>query len=107
MPAAVAEKLKLKPLGDWVVIRPGETETKTQSGLVIPDTLREKPQEGTVLAAGPGAVDDDGERIAMDVKAGDKVLFQKYSSTEYKKLSMGTEELLLVRQKDILAIIEP
>ena len=94
---------KLRPLGDRVVIQPSAREEMTKSGIVIPDTAKEKPQEGTILAAGPGRVLDDGKREAMDVNAGDKVLYAKYAGTEFK---IEGEDLLIVSQKDILAIVE-
>jgi chaperonin GroES len=94
---------KLRPLGDRVVVQPSAREEMTKSGIVIPDTAKEKPQEGTVLAAGPGRVLDDGKREAMDVKTGDKVLYAKYAGTEFK---LDGEDLLIVSQKDILAIVE-
>ena len=94
---------KLRPLGDRVVVQPSAREEMTKSGIVIPDTAKEKPQEGTILAAGPGRVLDDGKREAMDVKAGDKVLYAKYAGTEFK---LEGEDLLIVSQKDILAIVE-
>jgi chaperonin GroES len=94
---------KLRPLGDRVVVQPSAREEMTKSGIVIPDTAKEKPQEGTILAAGPGRVLDDGKREAMDVKAGDKVLYAKYAGTEFK---LDGEDLLIVSQKDILAIVE-
>jgi chaperonin GroES len=95
--------LKLKPLGDRVVIRPISREQTTKSGIVLPDTAKEKPQEGEVLAAGGGRLNDTGERVAMDVKVGDKVLFAKYSGTEFK---LEDEELLVISERDILAIVE-
>jgi chaperonin GroES len=93
---------KLRPLGDRVVVQPSAREEMTKSGIVIPDTAKEKPQEGTVLAAGPGRILDDGKREAMDVKTGDKVLYGKYAGTEFK---LEGEDLLIVSQKDILAIV--
>jgi len=93
---------KLRPLGDRVVIKPSAREEMTKSGIVIPDTVKEKPQEGTIIAAGPGKVLDDGKRETMDVKAGDKVLYAKYAGTEFK---LDGEDLLIVSQKDILAIV--
>ena len=93
---------KLRPLGDRVVIQPSAREEMTKSGIVIPDTAKEKPQEGTILSAGPGRILDDGKREAMDVKAGDKVLYAKYAGTEFK---IDGEDLLIVAQKDILAIV--
>jgi chaperonin GroES len=95
-------KLNLKPLGDRLVIRPLEQEEVTPSGIVLPETAKEKPQKGEVLAIGPGARDEDGKRIAMDVKAGDKVLFAKYAGTEIK---IDSEKLLILRESDVLAIL--
>jgi len=94
---------QLRPLGDRVVIEPTPREEMTKTGIVLPDTAKEKPQEGQVIAAGPGAVLEDGKRGAMDVKKGDKVLYAKYAGTEFK---IDGEELLIVSQKDILAIVE-
>ena len=94
---------KLRPLGDRVVVQPSAREEMTKSGIVIPDTAKEKPQEGTIIAAGPGRILDDGKRESMDVKAGDKVLYAKYAGTEFK---IEGEDLLIVSQKDILAIVE-
>ena len=93
---------KLRPLGDRVVIRPTGREEMTKSGIVLPDTAKEKPQEGTVLAVGPGRYLDDGKRETVDVKEGQKVLFAKYAGTEFK---IDDEELLIVSQKDVLAIV--
>jgi chaperonin GroES len=100
---ATASTTKLRPLGDRVVVQPTAREEMTKSGIVLPDTAKEKPQEGTVIAAGPGRILDDGKREAMDVKKGDKVLYAKYAGTEFK---VEGEELLIVSQKDILAIVE-
>jgi chaperonin GroES len=100
---ATASKTKLRPLGDRVVIEPIPREEMTKSGIVLPDTAKEKPQEGKVLAVGPGAFDNDGKRVPIDVKAGDKVLYAKYAGTEFK---VEGDELLIVSQKDILAIVE-
>ena len=94
---------KLQPLGDRVVIKPLEREEMTRSGIVLPDTAKEKPQEGIVLAVGPGALNDEGKRNPMDVKEGQKVLFAKYAGTEFK---LDDEEYLIVGQKDILAIVK-
>jgi chaperonin GroES len=99
---ATASKTKLRPLGDRVVIEPTPREEMTKSGIVLPDTAKEKPQEGSVIAVGPGAFDNDGKRIAIDVKVGDKVLYAKYAGTEFK---VDGDELLIVSQKDILAIV--
>ena len=79
-----ATAVKLQPLGDRVVVQPAEREETTKSGIVLPDTAKEKPQRGTVIAVGEGRRDDDGDRIPMDVKVGDKVLFAKYAGTEFK-----------------------
>ncbi|MBX5490877.1 MAG: co-chaperone GroES [Chloroflexi bacterium] len=95
-------QLKLRPLGDRVVVKPLPREEVTRSGIVLPDTAKEKPQEGEVIAVGPGRL-DDGERQPMDVKVGDKVLYAKYAGTEFK---IEDEELLILSEKDILAIIE-
>jgi chaperonin GroES len=100
---ATASATKLRPLGDRVVIQPTAREEMTKSGIVLPDTAKEKPQEGKILAAGPGRILDDGKREAMDVKKGDKVLYAKYAGTEFK---IDDEDLLIVSQKDILAIVE-
>jgi len=95
--------LGLRPLGDRVVIRPLAREEVTKSGIVLPDTAKEKPQQGQVLAVGPGGILDSGERIKMDVADGDKVLFAKYAGTEFK---LDEEELLVLSQDDVLAIVE-
>ena len=87
---------KFRPLGDRVVIEPIPREEMTKSGIVLPDTAKEKPQEGKVIAVGPGAFDNDGKRIAIDVKAGDKVLYAKYAGTEFK---VDGEELLIVARR--------
>jgi len=100
---ATATATTLRPLGDRVVIQPTPREEMTKSGIVLPDTAKEKPQEGMILAIGPGAFDADGKRIAMDVKVGQKVLYGKYSGTEFK---IDDEDLLIVSQKDILAVVE-
>jgi chaperonin GroES len=95
--------LSLKPLGDRVLVEPIEQEEVTAGGIVLPETAKEKPQQGKVLAAGPGARDEDGKRIAMDVKVGDKVLYAKYAGTEFK---MDGKKLLILRESDLLAILE-
>ena len=100
---ASASSTKLRPLGDRVVIKPSPREEMTKSGIVLPDTAKDKPQEGTVLSVGPGKVLDDGSRSAMDVSVGQKVLYAKYAGTEFK---VESEELLIVSEKDILAIVE-
>jgi chaperonin GroES len=99
---ASATALKLSPLGDRVVVKPAGREETTKSGLVLPDTAKEKPQKGTIVAAGPGRRDDDGDRIELDVKVGDTVLFAKYAGTEFK---LDEEDLLILAEKDILAVI--
>ncbi len=103
MATATASATKLRPLGDRVVVKPTPREEMTKTGIVLPDTAKEKPQEGSVLAVGPGRILDDGKREAMDVKVGDKVLYAKYAGTEFK---VDGDELLIVSQKDILAIVE-
>ena len=103
MATATASATKLRPLGDRVVIQPTAREEMTKSGIVLPDTAKEKPQEGTILSAGPGKILEDGTREAMDVKPGDKVLYAKYAGTEFK---VDGEDLLIVSQKDILAIVQ-
>ena len=103
MATATAAGTKLRPLGDRVVVRPTTREEMTKSGIVLPDTAKEKPQEGTILAVGPGRILDDGKREQVDVKEGQKVLYAKYAGTEFK---VDEEELLIVSQKDILAIVE-
>ena len=100
---ATATATKLRPLGDRVVIEPIPREDMTKSGIVLPDTAKDKPQEGKVIAVGPGKTLDDGKREAIDVKTGDKVLYAKYAGTEFK---LDGEDLLIVSQKDILAIVE-
>jgi chaperonin GroES len=100
---ATTSATKLRPLGDRVVIQPSPREETTKSGIVIPDTVKEKPQEGVVLAVGPGRILDDGTREQIDVKKGQKVLYAKYAGTEFK---LDGEDLLIVSQKDILAIVE-
>jgi len=92
--------VKLEPLGDRVVVRPSSKEEVTKGGIVIPDTAKEKPQEGEVIAVGPGRMTEDGKRIAMDVKVGDIVIYAKYGGTELKE---NDEELIVLRESDILA----
>ena len=91
---------KLHPLGDRVVVRPMPKEEKTKGGIVLPDTVKEKPQEGKVIAVGPGRMTEDGKRIALDLKVGDVVVYAKYAGTELKE---GDEELIIMRESDILA----
>jgi chaperonin GroES len=95
--------LSLKPLSDRVVVEPIEQEEMTASGIVLPETAKEKPQKGTVIAVGPGARDEAGKRVALDVKAGDIVLFAKYTGTEFK---MDSKKLLILKESDLLAIVE-
>lgn len=95
--------MKLKPLGNRVVVEPREEEDVLASGLVLPETAKEKPQKGVVLSVGPGDRDDEGKRIAMDVKEKDVVLFAKYSGTEIK---VDGKKLLILRESDLLAIVE-
>ncbi len=92
--------VKLQPLADRLVVKPIEREEVTKGGIVLPDTVKEKPQEGKVLAVGPGRLSDDGKRIAMDVKAGDRVIYAKYGGTEIR---IEDEELVILRESDILA----
>jgi chaperonin GroES len=99
----MSSKLSLKPLGDRLVVEPIEQEEVTAGGIVLPETAKEKPQQGKVLAAGPGARDDEGKRIEMDVKVGDKVLYAKYSGTEFK---MNNKKYLILRESDLLAILD-
>ena len=95
-------KLNLKPLGSRVVIQPIEQEDITPSGLILPETAKEKPQKGKILSTGPGDRDEEGKRIPMDVKAGDVVLFAKYSGTEIK---IESDKYLILKESDILAIL--
>ena len=96
-------KLSFKPLGSRVLVEPIEQEEITAGGIILPETAKEKPQEGKILAAGPGERDEDGKRVAMDVKVGDRVLYAEYSGTEVK---MDGKKLLILRESDILGIIE-
>jgi chaperonin GroES len=95
--------MKLKPLGDRVLVQPVEEEEMTASGIVLPDTAKEKPQKGKVLAVGDGKIDDDGKRIKLDVSKGDEVLYSKYGGTE---ITVEGEDLLVLRESDVLAIVE-
>ena len=99
----MASKMKLKPLGGRVIVEPIEQEEMTAGGIILPETAKEKPQEGKILAAGPGDRNDKGERVAMEVKVGDKVLYAKYSGTEVK---VEGKKLLILRESDILAVVE-
>ena len=94
--------VSIKPLEDRIVIKSLEAEQTTASGLVIPDTAKEKPQEGEVLAVGPGRIDDKGNRVPLDVQAGDRVIYSKYGGTEIKH---GGEEYLILSARDVLAVV--
>lgn len=98
-----SKELNLRPLSDRLVVEPKEQEGQTASGIILPETAKERPQEGTILAAGPGRTDDQGKRIEMDVKAGDVVLFARYGGTEIK---IDGRKLLILKESDILAIVE-
>ena len=91
---------KIEPLGDRVVIKPTPKEEVSKGGIVLPDTAKEKPQEGKIIAVGPGRLTEEGKRIAMEVKKGDKVIYSKYAGTEFK---LDNEELVIMREGDILA----
>lgn len=94
--------LKLQPLADRVIVKPIEEEEVSKGGIILPDTAKEKPQKGKVVAVGPGRLDEAGKRIPLEVKKGDKVIYQKYAGTELKQ---GDEEVLILRESDILATI--
>jgi len=93
-------KGKIEPLGDRVVIKPIPKEEVSKGGIVLPDTVKEKPQEGEIIAVGPGKLSEDGKRIAMEVKAGDTVIYSKYAGTEFK---LDDDEVVIMRESDILA----
>lgn len=93
--------MKIQPLFDNVLVKPLEPDTKTASGILLPDTVKEKPQKGKIMATGPGTVDEHGKKIEMQVKVGQEVLYKKWGGNEVK---MGTEEWIILEQKDILAI---
>lgn len=95
--------MQIQPLADRVVVRPLEETEQMKGGLYIPDTAKEKPQQGEILAVGPGRVSDDGKRIEMDLKAGDRVIYGKYSGTE---VTVSEEEVLILRESDVLAVVE-
>lgn len=95
-------KINLKPLADRVIVKPMEAEEKTKGGIILPDTAKEKPIEGTIIAVGPGKITDDGKQVKLEVKEGDKVLYGKYSGTE---VTVEGEEYLIMRESDIFAII--
>ena len=94
--------VSITPLEDRIVVKQVEAETTTASGLVIPDTAKERPQEGEVLSVGPGRIDDNGNRVPLDVKVGDRVIYSKYGGTEVK---YGGEEYLILSARDVLAIV--
>lgn len=94
--------MKIQPLADRVVIKPSETQEKVQGGIIIPDTAKEKPMQGEVIAAGPGKVAESGQKVAMEVKKGDRVLYGKYSGTE---VTVDGTDYLIMRESDILAIL--
>ena len=95
--------MAFRPLGDRVLVKRVEEETKTKGGIIIPDTAKEKPQEGEVVAVGPGARDEDGKHIQPEVSAGDRILFGKWSGTEVK---VDGEDLLIMKESDILGVVE-
>jgi chaperonin GroES len=95
--------MSFRPLHDRVVVRRVKEEEQTKGGIIIPDTAKEKPQEGEVIAVGPGALDDSGKRVVLDVKAGDRILFGKWSGTE---VTIDGEELLIMKESDILGVVE-
>jgi len=94
--------MNLKPLGDRVIVKPKAPDEITKGGIILPDTAQEKPMEGTIIAVGAGRIADDGKKIAMELKAGDKILYGKYSGTEVK---VNDEEFLIMRESDVYAII--
>ena len=94
--------MNLKPLGDRVIVKPKAPEEKTKGGIILPDTAQEKPMEGTIVAVGAGRIADDGKKIAMELKAGDNILYGKYSGTEVK---INDEEFLIMRESDVYAVI--
>ena len=93
----------LQPLGDRVVIKPSAREEVTKTGIVLPDTAREKPQEGMVIAVGPGRVLDTGQRVSVELKQGDKVMYAKYAGTEYK---LDDDELIILAERDVLGVLQ-
>jgi chaperonin GroES len=99
----MATKFKIRPLGDRVVVEPLEAEAKTKGGIILPDTAKEKPQEGKVVAVGKGKLNDKGEIIPVEVKVGDKVLYGKYAGTE---VTIDEKQYIILREEDILAIVE-
>lgn len=103
MPAATATRVSFKPLGDRVVIKPVEKKDEIRGGLIIPDTAKEKPQEGEVIAVGKGKLDDNGKLLPMDVKPGDRIVYGKYSGSEIK---IDGQEYVIMSQDEILGIVE-
>lgn len=101
--AETAAKVKIQPLGDRVLVKPLEAKEVVKGGIIIPDTAKEKPQEGQVIAVGKGKTADDGKLVPMEVKAGDKILYGKYSGTEIK---INDEEYLIMREEDILGLVK-
>lgn len=99
----MTKKSNIKPLFDYVLVRPLESEQKTASGIVLPDTAKEKPQMGEIIATGPGIINEKGDKVPMTVKPGQKVLYKKWGGNEVK---VETEEWLLIEQKDIMAVVE-
>ena len=95
--------MKFRPLHDRVVVRRGDAEEKTKGGIIIPDTAKEKPQEGAIVAAGPGARDESGKLVPLDVKAGDRILFGKWSGTEVK---IDGEDLIIMKESDVMGVVE-
>jgi chaperonin GroES len=95
--------MKVRPLHDRILLKRLDSEAKTKGGIIIPDTAKEKPQEGLVIATGPGRVDDEGKVTPLDVKKGDKILFGKYSGSE---INLDGEEHLIIREEDVLAVLE-
>ncbi len=100
MGTRVTSATQLQPLGDRVVVRPIEKEEVSKGGIILPDTAKEKPQEGEVIAVGPGRLGDDGKRLAIDMKVGDRVIYAKYAGTE---VEVGDEKLLIMHESDIMA----
>ncbi len=100
---ATATKVKIRPLDDRVLVKPDEAETKTASGIYLPEAAKEKPMKGKVVAAGPGKLDDDGKRTAMSVKKGDTVVYGKYAGTE---VELDGDKLIIVRESELLGVVE-
>jgi chaperonin GroES len=98
-----AVSIKIRPMGDRIVVKASNREAVTKSGIVLPDTAKEKPQEGEVLAVGPGKVQDSGKRVALEIEVGQRILFAKYAGTEVK---LDGEEYLIMRESDVMGIIE-